>query len=101
MPMFTDVAPFDDVHVRLALKYAIDREQLVKIPLSGFGQVGNDSPITPANRYFNTKMEQRKYDPEKARYHLKIVDILEASWHSSGYKKQTLILSLFFILNKR
>ena len=48
MPMFTDVAPFDDVNVRLALKYAIDREQLVKILLAGFGQVGNDSPITPA-----------------------------------------------------
>jgi peptide/nickel transport system substrate-binding protein len=71
MPMFTDVAPFDDVNVRLALKYAIDREQLVKILLSGFGQVGNDSPITPANRYFNTEIKQRKYDPEKARYHLK------------------------------
>jgi peptide/nickel transport system substrate-binding protein len=71
MPMFTDVAPFDDVNVRLALKYAIDRGQLVKILLSGFGQVGNDSPITPANRYFNTEMKQRKYDPEKARYHLK------------------------------
>jgi peptide/nickel transport system substrate-binding protein len=71
MPMFTDVAPFDDVNVRLALKYAIDREQLVKLLLSGFGQAGNDSPITPANRYFNTEMAQRKYDPEKARYHLK------------------------------
>ena len=71
MPMFTDVAPFNDVNVRLALKYAIDREQLVKLLLSGYGQVGNDSPITPANRYFNTEMEQRKYDPEKARYHLK------------------------------
>ncbi len=71
MPMFTDVAPFDDVNVRLALKYAIDREQLVKILLSGYGQVGNDSPITPANRYFNTGMKQRAYDPDKARYHLK------------------------------
>ncbi|MHC4230078.1 MAG: ABC transporter substrate-binding protein [Planctomycetota bacterium] len=71
LPMFTDVAPFNDVNVRLALKYAINREQLVKILLSGFGQVGNDSPITPANRYFNTEMAQRKYDPEKARYHLK------------------------------
>lgn len=71
MPMFTDVPPFNDVNVRLALKYAIDREQLVKILLSGYGQVGNDSPITPANRYFNTEMKQRQYDPEKVRYHLK------------------------------
>jgi len=71
MPMFTDVAPFNDVNVRLALKYAINRKQLVKILLSGYGRVGNDSPITPANRYFNTRMEQHAYDPDKARYHLK------------------------------
>jgi len=71
MPMFTDVAPFDDVNVRLALKYAIKREQLVDILLAGYGQMGNDSPITPANRYFNKEMPQRRYDPDKARYHLK------------------------------
>lgn len=71
MPMFTDVAPFDDVNVRLALKYAINRQQMVDILLAGFGQVGNDSPITPANRYFNSKMEQRAYDPDKARHYLK------------------------------
>ena len=85
MPMFTDVTPFNDVNVRLALKYAIDREQLVKILLSGFGRVGNDSPITPANRYFNTEMEQRKYDPEKARYHLRQsgLDSLSVELHAA------------------
>jgi peptide/nickel transport system substrate-binding protein len=61
MPMFTDVAPFDDVNVRLALKYAINRKQLVDILLSGYGQVGNDVPITPANRFFNTEMPQHAY----------------------------------------
>ncbi len=70
-PMFTDVAPFNDVNVRLALKHAINREQLVKILLAGYGQVGNDSPITPANRYFNTEMKQHSYDPDKARHYLK------------------------------
>ena len=85
MPMFTNVAPFDDVNVRLALKYAIDRKQLVNILLSGFGQVGNDSPITPANRYFNSEMEQRKYDPEKARYYLKKggLDSLSVKLHAA------------------
>ncbi len=71
MPMFCDVAPFDQVDVRLALKHAIDRDQLIETILAGYGQVGNDSPITPANRFFNTEMEQRRYDPEKARFHLK------------------------------
>ena len=71
LPMFTDVAPFDDVNVRLALKYAIDREALVDTVLSGYGRVGNDSPITPANRFFNDEMEQHRYDPERAKHHLK------------------------------
>ena len=71
MPMFTNTEPFSDPNVRLALKYAIDREQIVQTLLSGYGQVGNDSPITPANRFFNTEMEQRVYDPERAKFHLR------------------------------
>ncbi|MEO1190331.1 MAG: ABC transporter substrate-binding protein [Pseudomonadota bacterium] len=71
MPMFCNTAPFDSVDVRLALKYAIDREQLIQTVMAGYGQVGNDSPITPANRFFNTEMEQRAYDPDKAKFHLK------------------------------
>nr|NIS43658.1 peptide ABC transporter substrate-binding protein [Desulfuromonadales bacterium] len=58
-PMRTDTAPFDDVNVRLALKYAVDREALLQTVLKGFGQLGNDTPIAPANRYFNSDMPQR------------------------------------------
>ena len=85
MPMFTDVDPFSSVDVRLALKYAVDREQLVQTIMAGYGQVGNDSPITPANRYFNTEMEQRAYDPDKAKFHLKKAghDSLKVRLHAS------------------
>ncbi len=71
IPMNVGVAPFDNVDVRLALKYAIDREAMVKAILFGHGRVGNDHPIAPANRYFAADLEQRTYDPEKARFHLK------------------------------
>lgn len=71
MPMFTDVAPFNNKDVRLALKLAIDRKALVQTILRGHGREGNDSPITPANTYFNDKLLPRPYDPEKARFHLK------------------------------
>ncbi|HEX9771571.1 MAG TPA: ABC transporter substrate-binding protein [Kiloniellales bacterium] len=71
MPMFADVAPFSDNNVRLALKYAVDRERLVETILRGHGRVGNDSPITPANRFFDAGLEQRVYDPDKAKFHLK------------------------------
>ena len=70
-PMITTQAPFDDNNVRLALKYAVDREELVEKILRGYGTPGNDTPITPANRYFDKNLEQRTYDPDKARYHLK------------------------------
>jgi peptide/nickel transport system substrate-binding protein len=71
IPMFTDVAPFNDLNVRLALKHAIDRKALVDTILRGHGQPGNDSPITPANRYFAADLAPRPYDPEKAKFHLR------------------------------
>jgi peptide/nickel transport system substrate-binding protein len=71
MPMRADTAPFDNNAVRLALKYALDREQLLQIILSGYGAIGNDHPISAANRYFARDLEQRVYDPDKARFHLK------------------------------
>ena len=72
-PMLTDVAPFDNLDVRLALKYTVKREELVKKILRGQGEIGNDIPIGPANIYRATTDEipQREYDPEKAKFHLK------------------------------
>jgi len=69
--MLVDVPPYDNNDVRLALKYAIDREQMVKLILHGFGRVGNDHPISPVQRYYADELPQRKYDPEKAKYYLK------------------------------
>lgn len=69
--MRTDTAPYDNNDVRLALKYAVDREQLVKTILRGYGRVGNDHPISVANRYFASELPQRQYDPDKAKFHLK------------------------------
>ncbi len=73
MPMHADKAPFDDNNVRLALKWAIDRAQLVKTILRGFGEAGNDHPVGPANIYRATPEElpQRDYDADKAKYYLK------------------------------
>jgi len=70
IPMFTDAAPFDNNDVRLALKYAIDREGAVQRSMRGYGSIGNDHPIGPTLPYYS-EIEQRPYDPEKAKYHLK------------------------------
>lgn len=75
--MHTDLEPFNNNDVRLALKYGIDREQLVKTILHGYGTVGNDHPISKANRYHAAELEQRKYDPDKAKFHLEKAGLKE------------------------
>jgi peptide/nickel transport system substrate-binding protein len=70
-PMDARAAPFTDNNVRLALKYAFDRQELVDKILAGHGSVANDSPIGPANRYFFAEMEAKTYDPDKAKFYLK------------------------------
>ena len=71
LPMDTTIAPFDNNDVRTALKYAINREEIVDKVLRGHGLVGNDQPIGPANRYHDATLEQRAYDPDRAKHHLK------------------------------
>lgn len=69
--MSTNKDPFTDNHVRQALKYAIDRQELVDKILFGYGSVGNDHPIGRGQRYFNSELEQKAFDPDKAKWHLK------------------------------
>ncbi len=69
--MHTNTAPFDNNDVRLALKHAIDREELLQKILKGYGVVGNDHPIGPSIPFYHAELEQRSYDPDKARFHLK------------------------------
>ena len=54
----------------MALKYAIDRENAVKRALFGHGSIGNDQPIGPTLPYYSA-LDQRTYDPDKAKFHLK------------------------------
>ncbi|SFA97263.1 peptide/nickel transport system substrate-binding protein [Poseidonocella pacifica] len=70
-PMLTDVAPFDDVNVRRALKYAVNRQEMVDKILLGHGRIANDSPVGPANQFFAGDLEQLSYDPDKAKFYLK------------------------------
>jgi peptide/nickel transport system substrate-binding protein len=70
-PMDARAAPFNDNNVRLAMKYAFDRQELVDKILAGHGSVANDNPIGPANRYYFAEMEAKTYDPDKAKFHLK------------------------------
>jgi peptide/nickel transport system substrate-binding protein len=69
--MRCDTKPFDNNHVRLALKYGLDRKALLQNVLRGHGVVGNDHPIGLSNRYHASELPQREFDPDKAKFHLK------------------------------
>jgi peptide/nickel transport system substrate-binding protein len=69
--MRCDKPPFDNNDLRLALKYAIDREEMLKKALGGHGKIGNDQPIPAFDPYFAADIPQRPYDPDKAKFHLK------------------------------
>ena len=77
IPMLTDREPFNNNDARLAMKYAIDREQMLKLILRGFGSLGNDHPIAPNQKYYASELPQRAYDPDKARFHLKKAGMLD------------------------
>ena len=69
--MHVDTAPFDNNDLRLALKYAIDREELVEKILRGYGTVGNDIPVNMAYPFFDESIPQREFDLDKAAEHYK------------------------------
>ena len=70
-PMHCDAKPFDDVNVRQALKWAINRQELVDKVLFGYGSPGNDNPISTSMKYAVNPEPVYSYDPEKAKSLLK------------------------------
>ncbi len=71
MAMQQDRTPYTNLDLRLALKYATDRDQMIKTLFSGYGGLGNDNPIPRSDPYFNSQLEQIKFDPDKAKFHWK------------------------------
>jgi peptide/nickel transport system substrate-binding protein len=67
--MRSNKAPFDNYDLRMALKLAINREEMVDKVLRGFGSIGNDFPINASYPLFSDDIEQRVYDPDKAAFH--------------------------------
>lgn len=69
--MRLDTPPYDNLDLRLALKYAVKRQELVDKVLHGHGTIGNDHDISPSQEFYNTELPQREFDADKAKYHLK------------------------------
>ncbi len=70
-PMFADTAPFDKVEVRQALKWAINRQELVDKILFGYGKAGNDNGLASTMEFATAPEPVYTYDPDKAKSLLK------------------------------
>lgn len=64
--MHVDKPPFDNNDLRMALKLAINRQEMVDKILGGLGSIGNDFPINAAYPLFDDTIPQRDYDPAAA-----------------------------------
>ncbi|MFN4155047.1 MAG: ABC transporter substrate-binding protein [Paracoccaceae bacterium] len=64
--MHVDKPPFDNNDLRMALKLAVNRQELVDKILGGLGSIGNDFPINSAYPLFDESIPQREYDPAAA-----------------------------------
>jgi len=63
--------PTKNNDVRQALKFGCDRQAMLDVVMRGLGALGNDHPIAPNNLYYNGALEQRVFDPDRAKFHLK------------------------------
>ncbi|HEY0290646.1 MAG TPA: ABC transporter substrate-binding protein [Pseudomonas sp.] len=69
--MNAKVAPFDKPEVRLAMKYAMDREAILKKVFLGNAKIADDNPIAPQIKFATQPKPLHTYNPDKARALLK------------------------------
>jgi len=65
MDMNVNQPPFDDVNVRLALNYAVDR-QLIVDEIFGGRAIVLAGPLSPYNNFVDKSLKPYPYDPDKA-----------------------------------
>jgi peptide/nickel transport system substrate-binding protein len=65
----TKAAPFDNVHVRRAVEYGVNRQELVNTILQGVGVVAN-GPIPPSSWAYDKNFEPYTYNISKAKAEL-------------------------------
>ncbi|MFY0616006.1 ABC transporter substrate-binding protein [Shimia sp.] len=91
-----DVSWTDLDAVRAAVKHAIDRSEFVDETLLGFGRIGADTPVGPANPYFAENLSGLEFDPTRARSllskagvdHLRVQVSSEGAGAVSLFKRQ-------------
>ncbi|MCA0042227.1 ABC transporter substrate-binding protein [Celeribacter litoreus] len=73
-----DMEPGSKAEFIEGMKSLVNRELIQKSVLRGMAEIGNDQPVSPANRYYNTELKARAFDPEKAKHHFEKAGVLGA-----------------------
>ena len=77
MEMNVTMAPFDDVLVRQAMNYAVDKDLIIEA-IYGGRAVALPGPLSPFNNYANKSLQPYSYDPDQA-----LSLLAEAGWTDS------------------
>jgi peptide/nickel transport system substrate-binding protein len=77
MEMNVNQPPFDDVRVRQAMNYAVDKELIIEAIYEGRA-VALPGPLSPYNNYVNQSLSPYPYDPDEA-----LTLLAEAGWMDS------------------
>ncbi len=85
LPMNTELAPFDRVHVRRAVNHAIDRERILRL-ISERGVLAR-GVLPPGMPGFNEQLTGYDYDPDKAR------KLLADAGYPNGFSTELMITS--------
>lgn len=70
--------PFDDIRVRQAINYAIDKQEIIDGVLLGLGEPVA-SPYKPGTRWSNPALKPYPYDPAKAKALLKAAGFVDTN----------------------
>ncbi len=68
--MRDNLGPVKNPNFVLAMKYLLDREQIRKVSMRGYGILANDQPVQPSSRFYLAGLPQRTFDLDKAKFHL-------------------------------
>lgn len=82
----TEKAPFDQVKVRQAVNYAVDKQSIVDGFFSGFAEAAKN-PMPPALWGYNDKIKDYAYDPEQAK------NLLAEAGYPNGFETEIWTMS--------
>lgn len=78
--MRVDGAPGNNPDFVVGMKHLLNRELIKRNVFQGYAEIANDQPVPPLNRFYAADIPQRKFDPDKAKFHLNKAGVLGSTF---------------------